>query len=78
MKNKMKQSSQDKSISRRNFIAKSAVGAGALGLGVMDATADNANNQNIDVNTSPREVSWLTIKSVLLLYKAEICSADNE
>jgi beta-ureidopropionase len=43
-------------ISRRNFIAKSAAGAGALSLGVMDVSADNENKQNIDANTSPREV----------------------
>ena len=43
-------------ISRRNFITKSAAGAGALSLGVMDSSAGNSNDSNIDVNSSPREV----------------------
>jgi predicted amidohydrolase len=44
------------SISRRNFITKSAVGAGALSLGVMESSADNGQKSDVDANTSPREV----------------------
>jgi predicted amidohydrolase len=46
-------------ISRRNFITKSAAGAGAFGIGVMDSSANSLQNKSIedlDQNRSPREV----------------------
>ena len=44
----------DNSISRRNFISKTALGAGAVGVGVFNPQDSNADD-NPAVNRSPRE-----------------------